>query len=384
MPHAVFLTSGHSPFDERILHKMACTLRTHDYTVSILASTQVCETSKYGITIRGTRINGMKKIPWFVDACRQLYPDVIICAEITPIVAAHRYRSSCNRSCKIIADITEWYPEQYVHHLRGIGRHIRFAMLYCYNMLLVNIADLLIIGEEDKARRYRRIAPTKPCYITGYYPVLRYFPCSPPRFPEKAAFVCAMSGILNRGRGIYRMFDLVDALCSRFPDQRFHLLLAGTPGSLQDRLHINQRMQRLNEHTDNAECTLQPWCTYEHFAHSLESADLCFDLRDITPTTTRSLPIKLLDYMAMGKPVLYPRLKAIEREFPDFDAGWLVEDAEVEECVEKVTRYLHQPSLLHRHGRRARQLIEEGRSWEAHAARFVQIISSTLYGPSPS
>jgi glycosyltransferase involved in cell wall biosynthesis len=332
-----------------------------------------------GVEIVGRHITGPSKIRYLYAQCRQRRPRLIVCTEVTPVLAAIRYRRTAAHHCTVIADITEWYPEQSVRELQGLRKIVRYLLLYCYNVMVIRRCDALFVGEEAKAQRYRRIAPAKPLHIIGYYPVLRYFPWAPSPFTQEAScFTCAMSGILSRSRGVLRVIALWENLARGFPHVCIRLLLVGHLGQTHEGRSVQARLARVQTRVPNACWEHREWRQYDAYGDALQDADVCCDLRDITPETDRSFPIKLYDYLALGKPVIYSRLGAIVHRYSDIPWIGLVDPQCPEDALQAAGAYVEDASALRRHSRAARDMIEAGLAWEHHEARFVRIVESYL------
>jgi hypothetical protein len=170
------VTTGHPPFDERIYWKFGLSISSNGYETAIICSTENINTQKDNISIFGFKDDSLKrkaKLNKLLSLIDEFNPDFIICFEVSAIIPAYKYKKSVNNKCKIVSDITEWYPENVAFKKKGINRYLTYVILFAANFLLVNRCDFIIIGEKLKFRRYKLSAPFTPKTIIGYYPVLK-------------------------------------------------------------------------------------------------------------------------------------------------------------------------------------------------------------------
>ena len=183
------VTSGHPYYDERIFYKFARSLNKNGWEVSIICSTVESDINlvKDNIHIKGfigSNLKKSEKVNKFSYYLASTEPDVIVCCEPLPILAANKIRRA-NRNIKILYDVTEWYPENVAFKFYGIKRFSTYASLFILNIIASNLADAIIIGEKSKKKRYDLIAPYKKKQIVSYYPVLEFFNYSTPNSMEK-------------------------------------------------------------------------------------------------------------------------------------------------------------------------------------------------------
>jgi hypothetical protein len=151
------LTSGHSPYDERLFHKFGRTFINNSYQVNIICSTADIQTTENKIDLSGfDGINLPKKdkIFKFYELLQKIKPDIIICCEPFTILPSYKYKKLINNKVKIISDITEWYPNHSIFKMPGIRKYLEFLKLFLFNIYATNLADRLIIGEKKKKIRY--------------------------------------------------------------------------------------------------------------------------------------------------------------------------------------------------------------------------------------
>lgn len=372
------ITSGHSPLDERIFYKFGLTLLNAGYTVSVIASTK-----QLTDTIDGIKVNGFdgsafpksEKLIKFNELLKETLPDLTICSEPLTIVAALRYKKQ-NPKLKIIYDITEWYPHQnMLNQFSGLKRTFFYFIYSVFNIYVSNRVDHLIIGEKLKAKPYKIFAPFKKQTIIGYYPSKKHFQYSPPPYKGKIFTFC-YTGIISKERGFARFIELVKMIVTELPHKSFAIKIIGPFENEEYRDLMNSLLNFENISLDYIE-----WVDYKLFTDELRNVDLCIDLRDKNKVYNKSLPIKIFDYMACGKPVIYTKLDSL-KDFTELNkCGTFVENENLETAVIKIKEYLKSPAILNSESLYARKLSEEKYNWEILEKILIDILNHQITNP---
>ena len=83
-------------------------------------------------------------------------------------------------------------------------------------------------------------------------------------------------------------------------------------------------------------------------------------------------PLKLFEYMAVGRPVVASRYPDIAAVIEDERSGLLVEPGEVDELAAALLRLVRDPSLAARLGEEARRRAAGEHSWRRNAEAVVE------------
>ena len=370
------ITSGHPPFDERIFWKFASSFANNGYNATILCSTKDICSEESGITINGfynESLTKREKINKFVSLLSDYSPDIIICCEPLTILPAYLHKKHLNRSCKIISDITEWYPENVALKFRGIKKIASYIFLFILNIILTNLADALIIGETSKKKRYDFIAPFKKKIIIGYYPVLKYFNYFPPGYDGNIFTLC-YAGLVNFSRGILTLVEIADLLKQKHPELEIRLKIVGRFESHSEELLFDELVSKSHKLIIEK----LGWKKYHEISEVLKDADLCFDLREHNFIYNHSLPIKIFEYMAAGKPFIFSDVKPIRDELGEIAFGYLVTPDNKDDIFRKVESYLTSPALLLEHSQNGRSMIENGKSWENESQKLILFLNDLV------
>ena len=358
------VTSGHPYFDERIFYKFARTLNKNGYDVSIICSTLESELNLekdniHIIGFNGGNLKKSEKVNKFEAYLKTTKPDVIICCEPLPILAADRIRMN-NKDVKIIYDVTEWYPHRnMLKNLGKIQRIISFIYLFLFNIYTASLCQLIIIGEKDKSLPYKIFLPFKKIIEIGYYPPYEFFAFTPPPFDNITFTICYV-GIINKQRGIFSFLEVTKKLRSLYQNLNINAKIIG---DFENDLIKHQISDIINANK-LANTSFISRVAYEELSAYLREVDVCLDLREKNIVYNNSFPIKIFEYMACGKPVIYSDIKPLLK-FGDLNEfGFLVEPTNVEEVCDKIGLYINNRALLQNHSQAARRLFEMKYSWD--------------------
>ncbi len=369
------ITSGHPPFDERIFWKFGKSLNNADFSVSIFCSTKVINEVVDKITITGFDGNTLpkkKKINAFYNLLNKFNPDLIICSEMLPVFAALQFKSH-HKHTKIILDITEWYPENVAFKFNGIKRWIKYFQLLLPYLFVLQKVDHLIVGENSKKKRYNFLARSKPKTIIGYYPVLKHFNYKKPDL-SKEEIILGYAGVITYERGVQTLWNVCKLIAEKYSKKKFKLLLFGRFTYKTEEDDFKQNILA----TENLKVEFADWTDYNKMSTIIERMDICFDLRERNFIYRSSLPIKIFEYMACGKPFIYSDIKPIRKELDDSKYGFLVDPENISEIVSVIEQYLNNPALADQHSIEARKLIEQGKNWESESNKLIELVNHLL------
>jgi glycosyltransferase involved in cell wall biosynthesis len=375
MNKIVILTSGHYCTDERLFYKIGRSLSNNNFEVHIVSSLYKINETKNNTKLTGFTGNNLprkEKINLFFKHVNEIKPGLILCAEILPIIPALKFKKN-NPGCKIIYDVTEWYPENMTRNLTGIKKIIKYILLYLSSFYLIKKTDAVIVGEKRKLKRIDFFAQSKPKTIIPYYPPLSLFNYSPPPFKGEKITFC-FTGHLNEERGILRFAEVIKLLATRHQEINFNVKLIGRFDS-----HVTQNnFKKVIAGLKNIQIKIIEWLDYENISSALSDVDICFDLRNKKFFFNNSLPIKLFEYMACGKPVIYSDIDAILDEFQSNEFGYFVDPFNKEEIANKIENYLTDKKLLRTHSECGRQLAETKYNWEVVENKLLDFINTVL------
>jgi len=368
-----FLTSTHSPFDDRIFYHQAKSL-AKTFKVVIISSTETKSATVENISIVSDSLHGSvkkKKIEFFKQSLKQFNPELIICSEPLPIIAALKYRKEFQQKSKIIYDVTEWYPSK--KNLEGLPLHkqvFTFLKLLIINLYASSRCDGFIFGEHYKSLPYRFLFGYKKWEMVSYYPDLKYINYQESKLnPDKICL--GYTGKISEEKGIRNFFAVATALKRKSPETAVKLKIIGWCLNETEK----NTFDKLCREAENIEIEILEKQDFETFSDQLHDIDILFDLRKLDFENNHCLAIKVFYYAACGKPVIYSGIKAIKREIDVNKFGYFVDPTDFEMISDYIINYIENPDLYQQHSRVARKLAVEKYHWGIIEPQFVEFIS---------
>jgi glycosyltransferase involved in cell wall biosynthesis len=374
MKKVAILSTGHPPFDERIFDKIGKSLIKLGYEVKIIVTTDELDIEKDKIKITGKNFlknsgSPFKKLKFLIKQLKEFNPELIICSEPFPIISAAIFALIQNSKipAKIIYDVTEWYPENVYLKRKGLKRFFLFIAGHLINFIATNLSDFLFVGEETKLARYRKYAPKKPYSIISYYPILDYYQQSTQMF-DGNKIIFGYDGVISVSRGLEIIYNVLKRLLET-KNYEIEFILAGRFENEKEKLYIDL----FNEIGINLK--YYEWTDYQNFSKYLEQVHICFDIRPPNKIYERSLPIKIFDYMALGKCIVASNYEPIKQVFEIANCGILVNPLSIDEIVSKITFLLENKNLIYQYGLNGRMAVEKFFNWKICEEELKRVLN---------
>lgn len=364
MRKVAIITTGHPPLDERIFNKIGTSLRNNGDEVFIICTTVEINQVLNGIKLTGKNFqkserNFIKKLKFFLSHLKIIEPDIIIACEPIAVIFGTIYnllRKSLIK-VRIVYDVTEWYPENIYLKIKGIKRFFYFVAGHTVNFLATNLSDYLFVGEESKLIRYQKYSPKKPYSIISYYPVIEFYTPST-RIITNKQIIFGYAGVISISRGLKIYIELLKGLKDQLKEWEFEFRIAG-------RFEVEEEKKLLNELDKNKiKFTYYDWTDYKLFSKNLESVHICLDIRPPNKIYERSLPIKIFDYMALGKCIIASDYKPIQEVFRIANCGILVNPLDQNEIIKSTIDLINQPEKIVEYGKNGRDAVEKFFNWK--------------------
>jgi PEP-CTERM/exosortase A-associated glycosyltransferase len=166
---------------------------------------------------------------------------------------------------------------------------------------------------------------------------------------------------------------LIDALARiRVALPAAHLLITGSGGE-EERLKARVRQQQLDNHV-----TFTGRLPHDQVRDAYAQADLMVYPRVMTRTTALTTPLKPLEAMAMGKPVIVSDVPAMHELVRPGETGLIFRAGDAADLAEKCLQILGEPAGCVQLGGRARDWVLAERQWSALVAGYQKVYASVL------
>jgi glycosyltransferase involved in cell wall biosynthesis len=373
-----FLTSGHEPFDDRIFFHMARSLSDNGQNVEVVSSKIDLKQQVDGINLNcfgGDKFSKREKINRFREYLTDFKPDLIICSEPLTVLAANQYAKKSQKKIRIVYDITEWYPSKKNLNVHKIPlRWFFFVKLLSFNILTSFLTDAFIFGERYKSRPYRFLFPRKPFVFISYYPDLRYIKSLKPEFEENKLRL-SFSGKISLEKGFGNFVNVLNGISKSMNNLKIEAKIIGWYETIKDENECTNLIRKLNQNIKLSYYEKQPFIKYLEL---IRDTDIFLDLRSNDFENRHSLPIKLFYYAALGRPVVFANLKAIEKEIEIDKFGFLVQPDNTNQVIKIILTYLKNQDLYYEHCINARNLVESKYNWKKIEPALFDYINEML------
>jgi glycosyltransferase involved in cell wall biosynthesis len=251
---------------------------------------------------------------------------------LTGISAAHRAQIPC------VLDLHETYPDFVRYGIeanRNSGKPFSFSYWIRINIFTANWwekieqqaikkADrLIVVIEESRDRLVRMgIPPEKIRVVINSMEIDPFIKTStdPKYFVNKYGKITIgyVGGIDDPNRGLANLIEAWPILIQKMPEA--HLVIVGD-GALKQELESLVADLCLEK-----DVTFTGWVPFEYIASHIKNFDIAVIPHVVNDHTRHTIPHKLFQYIAMGKPVVAADIPPIRRILDDTGAGIIVEE----------------------------------------------------------
>ena len=163
--------------------------------------------------------------------------------------------------------------------------------------------------------------------------------------PEKIVF----AGAMYYHRGLDILLEAIPYVIKKIPNAKFILLGSGGEMNKLKKIVSDKKLEKSVEFTG--------WINRDKIPQSISDASVGIGPLRLTDVTSRALPIKVLEYMAVSLPVIAKRgtlpLDVLENE----KNGYFVDD--VEDLVEKIIELLNDPKKVENMGIQSLNMVQK-------------------------
>jgi len=218
--------------------------------------------------------------------------------------------------------------------------------------------------KEQIVRQYPKIDPSLISVIYNSVDVENFSPSKGKNFPERD--IVLFVGRLIAAKGVRYLVEAIPKVLREYPNTLF--IFTGSGNSLP----YQRRLKELRVPEKN----------FMFLGYLKESSDLVEYYRAssvfVAPTLYENLPIRVLEAMACGVPVVASNVCAIPEVIDNGVNGILIQPGSVGELAEAICRLLGDPSLRRKMGDNARKTVLEKFNWKVNAIKTVEVYQQIL------
>jgi glycosyltransferase involved in cell wall biosynthesis len=269
---------------------------------------------------------------------------------------------------KVVLDVHDTMPELYADKFGGRRGALGARLLQLEEQASAWAADrVLAVHEPHRQRLIRAGVHADKISVVLNMPDPRIFSYRPISFVAQSNFTVVCHGTIARRLGLDVAIDAMDILRERLPAVRF--LVIGS-GDYLDEIKAKVRRHRLDLHV-----SFKTPVALESLPQVLRGAAIGLVPNRSSQATELMLPVKLLEYAALGIPVIAARLHTIEHYFSRavrfFEPG---DSADLAQAIEQ----LYRDSALRRRLAESARRTMDAIDWKVQRQNYYEAIDSLL------
>jgi len=372
----VLVTTRHDAQDDRIYHKEALSLAKRMEVVLVAPEPGSPLEWDSGVRFHSIpRREGiwgrLRSLLDAVRAVRMENPDVCHLQDLDLVPAIPMLRLLTR--ARIIHDSHEVFTKEDLM-IRGlIGPRIDrmlASLIAGLEAVSLRFCDRLITAVDTDGRAYRGLEDRMRTVFN--YPPLDVFDVDPARVAEAARAVegrlpVIYQGTMAKDRGLFEMLEAVDRV--RRTEPRILLRLIG----LKDGDLRREFEQRVDDLGLQSHVEASGWRPHADIALAMHAGLVGLVPLPSNSKYDRALPIKLLEYMACGLPVVAGRLPLVARYIEESGAGVVVDATCPDELAKGILDLLADPDRRRRMGENGRRAVRDRWNWEVMESVLFEV-----------
>ncbi len=370
------LTNAHKSKDVRLYYKLGRSLAKVSQVYLLCPyGIQQQSTNPYQIVVEGE--NSWSTLRHLYNAALRIKPDMVICVEPLTVLVGILLKKRLK--CALLVDVHEFYAEAFGERFSFPFSLIMKGLYRLGENYLNSFTDAAIgVSAEVLAAalpsRYR-----KPTLVLPNYPVRSVwdYDCDVPADLEVICdtnFDLIYIGGLTRGRGLFHILQMTALLRKHYPSLK--VLLVGRFQNPADESEFNAKVTSLNL---QGIIYYQEWIPAEKIGLLLKRCKVglwTFDPR--RKRMRRALPLKVLEYLAAGLPVLSTKSTLMKELIEKNEVGAVCEYNPTS-MAKAARKLLELPEAEYAAMQeRALQLIDSRYNWEAQEDTLIELIHAFI------
>ncbi len=272
---------------------------------------------------------------------------------------------------KFIFDHHDLCPELYRSRY-GAKEDDFSRMLQMVEWCSLKLADVTIATNESykEAHISRAGKDPKTIFVVRNGPNAQRMAVLPPsaRLRKMGKCILCYIGSLNPQDGVDYLLRSLGLLIHKLQRRDFYCVIMGSGDSLED-LRVQAKELQLDGYVE-----LAGFVSDEELQANLSAADVCVDPDPSSPLNDVSTWIKIMEYMAYGKPIVSFDLK--ESQFSAQDAALFVPANDELAFAKAVAQLMDDPHLRKKMGEFGRERVEEQLQWSVVGKNLVRAYQS--------
>jgi len=274
---------------------------------------------------------------------------------------------------KFVFDHHDLCPELYQSRYKA-DKGFLTNMLGLLEKGSLKLADITIATNESYRRIQIERGKVNPenVFVVRNGPNLRRVAYRPPsdRLRNMNKCILCYVGALNPQDGVDYLLRSLRDLAYKLNRKDFYCVIMGTGDSLEDLRTLAQELD-LDSYVE-----LTGYVSEEDLMRNLSAADICVDPDPSSPLNDVSTWIKIMEYMALGKPIVTYDL--YETHWSAQDAALYIKPNDEMAFAEGIAKLMDRPDLRAKMGEYGRQRIQRDLKWDVVGQNLLRAYKALL------
>ena len=287
----------------------------------------------------------------------------------TSVLAAKKY------GIPVVADLHENYPEQ-LKWSRKMSFHKKIFTILApvwrwkrlERIILKKVKKIIAVVAEAKEHYVKdcHIHPDKILVVMNVVDLQQFKKAKINHFKQyEKNFVLSYVGGFGPHRGIDTVIGAMPYIIKKIPHAKL-LLVGGTPSPYEESL--KQLCQRIGAEKYVA---FTRWVDFEYIPSYIAASDVCLVPHHANEHTNTTIPHKLFQYMALGKPVIATNCSPIERIVKETQCGIIVPSGDHDKMTDAVIKLYSDHLLAKKLGENGKKAVEKKYNWEREVEALI-------------
>ncbi len=367
------LSNSHPTNDVRLCYKLGRSL-THLGEVYIVSTNGLVNRGANPYQSVVDASSPLRALPQLYSKAKSKKPDLVICVE--PLTMLIGLLLKKRLGCKLIWDVHEFYAdahaERYSFLFRPFAKHLYLAFL---RLLASRAHAVIAVNQEIIKQLFPGDPKARNLLVMQNYPVKNVWD-NQPVVPASLSQLCTMkfdliyAGGITRDRGIFKILKCATLLKNEFPSLKILII-----GKFQDAGTQEEFNDSINTFNLNAVVYYQEWIPPEKIGILLKCSR--FGLWIFNPKNKRmrlATPLKVLEYMAAGLPVISIKTPLMKSLIEYNDLGKLC-PYQSRSIAQAIAKLLKMPqSEYEAMSQRCLDISESRFNWETLEPKLFELI----------
>lgn len=276
----------------------------------------------------------------------------------------------------VILDMAENYPAALMAYQNSLYKPFLFSNAWLpkqYEKLSMRLLDHTLVVTDEQARRLEALGvEASKITVVSNTPEMRALPpitneSAISRVPddERTANLLFV-GKLDPHRGVHLVIQALPDLLREFPQLTLTLVGVGT-----ERARLEQMAESLGM---GSSVQMQGWVEFRNIWGYIGQSTVCLIPHLRSEHTDTTLPNKLFDYMALGKPVVASNCAPMERIIRETDCGLTFVSGDVVALQAALRKLLSNPEARVRMGRNGMKAVREKYNWGIDEKSLLNVL----------